>query len=227
MLSTKKFLLLISLFIIFAAKLQVALALKTTISKPDELYAPDTAFFDENGNKIFLDQFEGKTIILVFWATWCGTCVDSMFSLDVLQKDFRKLPLEIIAVSEDFHGVEIVKKYFAENDIRHLKIYHDYQNKLFSASTASVLPTALILDPDGKVKAILKGPVKWHDSAIRNLILLEIPGNPETPKNSYKIPPLISQKTINTNSKVNKETTKNEEQNDEQTDKQNNKQANN
>jgi thiol-disulfide isomerase/thioredoxin len=95
---------------------------KVNIQRPEPYYAPDVNFFDENGDKIFLDQFEGKTVLLVFWASWCGACVSEMPSLDVLQKDFRKLPLEIIALSEDYLGVEAVKKYFASQEIRHLKI---------------------------------------------------------------------------------------------------------
>ena len=36
-----------------------------------------------------------------------------------------------------------------------------------------------------KIKIIFKGNTKWHDESIRDILLSEIPGNPETPKNSY------------------------------------------
>ena len=49
-----------------------------------------------------------------------------------------------------------------------------------------------------KIKIIFKGNTKWHDESIRDILLSEIPGNPETPKNSYvtsslnkKIAPVI------------------------------------
>ena len=50
------------------------------------------------------------------------------------------------------------------------------------------VPTAYIIEPEGKVSVVLKGEVKWQDESIRKLILSHIPGNPETPKNSYKEP---------------------------------------
>ena len=47
------------------------------------------------------------------------------------------------------------------------------------------LPTAFLINPEGKIKVIFKGNTKWHDESIRNILLTEITGNPETPKNSY------------------------------------------
>ena len=161
---------------------------KTIITNIDAeaIFAPDTAFFNEKSEKVYLDQFEGKTILLVFWATWCGSCADELPSLDILQKDFKKLPFEVIAVSEDYNGLEVITKYFKDNEIRHLKIYHDYQNQLFKAMDVAGLPTAFLIDPDGKIKTIFKGVIKWQDNTMRELILNKIPGNPEMPKNSFK-----------------------------------------
>ena len=60
------------------------------------------------------------------------------------------------------------------------------------------MSTAFLIDPEGKIKVIFKGNTKWHDESVREMLLSEIPGNPETPKNSYvtsslnkKIAPVI------------------------------------
>jgi len=163
-----------------------SLASNATILKPEGLFAPDVNFFDSEGGKIYLDQFEGKTILLVFWATWCGTCITEMPSLDNLQKDFRKLPFEIVAVSEDFQGIDIAKKHFTENGIRHLKVFHDRQNQLFNAMSVAGLPTAFLINPEGKVKIIFKGLFKWHSEEIRDMVLAEIEGWSAKPKNTHK-----------------------------------------
>lgn len=156
------------------------------ITRPEAFFAPDTNFFNSDGEKVYLDQYEGKTILLVFWATWCGACISEMPSLDALQKDFKQLPFEVIAVSEDFSGTDVVKDHFLEQEIRHLAIYHDYQNQLFRAMSVVGLPTAFLIDSAGRVKVVFKGAVKWHDEEIRAVLLSEIEGNPSTPKNSYK-----------------------------------------
>jgi len=127
---SKRYLWLLGLVLIISLA-YIARAEKLIVTKHNDFLDTDVNFFDANGNKVYLDQYEGNTILLVFWATWCGSCVGELPSLDNLQKDFRKLPFKIIAVSEDYQGIEVVKKYFSENEIRHLEIFHDYQNNLF------------------------------------------------------------------------------------------------
>lgn len=183
--STKIFLWFIGL--IFTTNIYVvrSFAENSTITRPEPSFVPEVNFFDKEGNKIFLDQFEDKTILIVFWASWCGSCVEELPSLDGLQKDFKKLPFEIIAISEDFKGVEVAEAHFDKYGIRHLKLYHDYKNSLFKAMSVVGLPTAFLVDPEGRIKVIFKGNTKWHDDSIRDILLSEIPGNPEAPKNSY------------------------------------------
>ncbi len=182
---SKRYLWLMS-FVLIISLAHIGRAEKLIVTKHDEFLDTDTNFFDSEGNKVYLDQYEGNTILLVFWATWCGSCVSELPSLDNLQKDFRKLPFKIIAVSEDYQGIEVVKKYFSENEIRHLEVFHDYQNNLFRALSIVGLPTAYLINSEGKVKYIFNGIVKWHDDDVRQMILAHVDGNPPLPKNSFK-----------------------------------------
>ena len=182
---TKIFLWFISLVFALNVYSVSVLAENSTIIRPESSFVPDVNFFDKDGNKVFLDEFEGKTILVSFWASWCGSCVEELPSLDILQKDFRKLPFEVLAISEDFKGIAVAEDHFNKYGIRHLKLYHDYKNSLFKAFSVIGLPTAFLIDPEGKIKIIFKGNTKWHDESIRDILLSEIPGNPETPKNSY------------------------------------------
>ena len=168
-------------------------AIKSAIIEHNSYVDTETNIFDEHGNKIFLDQYEGSTVLLMFWATWCGTCVSELQDLDNLQKDFRKLPFRVIAVSEDYQGIGVVKEHFESNEIRYLEVFHDYQNQLFRALSVVGLPTAFLINTDGKVKKIFKGKMKWYDDKIRAMLLSEIEGNPEIPKNTYQAPSLNRQ----------------------------------
>lgn len=156
---------------------------------PDEII-----FFDQEQNQYSLDQFEGKTILLVFWATWCSACIQEIPNLDILQKDFRKLPFQIIPISEDYQGVEVVQKHFKSYQIRYLPIYHDYKQRLFNAFSIVGLPTSILIDPDGKQVVSFIGNTNWHDEKIREIILSYIPGNPAEPKNTYN-GPLLNMKS--------------------------------
>ncbi|WP_341747745.1 TlpA disulfide reductase family protein [Candidatus Tisiphia endosymbiont of Dascillus cervinus] len=161
--------------------------IKSGVKMLDLSSVPDTVvFFDDKGEKYSLDNFEGKTILLVFWATWCASCIKEMPDLDVLQKDFRKLPFAIIPVSQDYQGIEIIQKYYKDYDIRYLPIYHDFKNQLFKDFSIVGLPTAILINPDGKMLVSFVGTINWYDEEIRNIILSNIPGNHPEPKNSYR-----------------------------------------
>ena len=103
-----------------------------------------------------------------------------------MSKDFRKLPFKVIALSEDYRGIEVVQKHFEEREIRHLEIFHDYSNQLFRAMSVNGIPTAFLINSDGKIRKIFKGRIKWQDDQIRTILLGEVDGNPEVPKNTYK-----------------------------------------
>ncbi|ADE29923.1 TlpA disulfide reductase family protein [Rickettsia prowazekii] len=150
------------------------------LSVPDNIF-----FFDEEKNQYSLDQFEGKTILLVFWATWSATCIKEMPDFDMLQKDFRKLPFSVIPISEDYQDIKIVKEYFKRYHIRYLPIYHDYRNALFKALGIISLPTSILIDPNGKIVTSFVGTTNWYDEKVRDTILSVIPGNYPEPKNSY------------------------------------------
>jgi len=153
----------------------------------DQKHFSDEKFvFDESNQKFYFDTIENKSILLVFWATWCTYCVDEMPSLDILKKDFKNLPLEILAVSQDYKGIEAVQKFYQDNNIRQLKILHDYKFQLFSSLNLSSLPYAILIDPNKKIVLNFEGPVQWHNDDVRAKILSYIPGNPVMPYNSYK-----------------------------------------
>ncbi|KJW02714.1 ahpC/TSA family protein [Rickettsia endosymbiont of Ixodes pacificus] len=175
------FLLSITIFIPkIYAKHQDKLGFLRGSSVPDNII-----FFDEEKNQYSLDQFEGKTILLVFWATWSAPCVKEMPDLDMLQKDFRKLPFSVIPISEDYQDIKVVKEYFKSYQIRYLPIYHDYRNELFKALGVVSLPTSILIDPNGKIVTSFVGNTNWYDEKVRDTILSAIPGNYSEPKNSY------------------------------------------
>lgn len=175
------------LIITFLAITTNSMVSRALVKMLDSSNVPDGVFFfDEAQEKYSLDKFEGKTILLVFWATWCASCVKEMPDLDILQKDFRKLPFEIIPVSQDYQGVEVVQKYYKNYDISYLPLYHDFKNQLFKAFGVVGLPTAILINPDGKMLVSFVGSINWYDEEIRQVILSNIPGNHLEPKNSYQ-----------------------------------------
>lgn len=54
-----------------------------------------------SGEKLFLNQLEGKVLILNFWATWCPPCVQEMPMFDNLYRSMKNQDVEFVLASDD------------------------------------------------------------------------------------------------------------------------------
>ena len=63
--------------------------------------APDFALTDFNGKPLRLADYRGKLVLLNFWASWCGPCLEEMPRLSALQRNYGARGLQVIGVSMD------------------------------------------------------------------------------------------------------------------------------
>ena len=60
---------------------------------------PDFALIDIEENEVRLANFEGKVLIVDFWATWCGPCWQKMPTLVALQKQYEADVFSVIGIA--------------------------------------------------------------------------------------------------------------------------------
>ena len=127
-------------------------------------------FFNSKSEKLNFDMFEDKAIIVHFWATWCQHCFYELKKIDNLHKKYRKKPLQIITISEDFKKESAVEEYFQKHNIKNLEIYLDPKNILFKQLKMETIPSSIILDKEHKVISIINDNVDWDSKEILETI---------------------------------------------------------
>jgi peroxiredoxin len=110
---------------------------------------PDVTLPDVNGNMVSLSDFEGKVVILDFWATWCGPCIAEIPHFKELYSTYHDQGLEIVGVSVDANAEEVVPPFVEEHGITYTILLGNpgLQRKY----NLRGLPTTYIIDQKGRV----------------------------------------------------------------------------
>ena len=104
---------------------------------------------DLDGREISAASLRGKVVIVNFWATWCGPCRAEIPDLVALQQKYKDT-LQVIGISEDEAGVDVVKRFAAERRINYpVAMMTPEIEKLFPGISA--LPTSFIVDRESRI----------------------------------------------------------------------------
>ena len=102
--------------------------------------APEFVLSDING---------GKTVVLIFWASWCPDCRAEVPALKELQAKTDPDKVVFVSISSD-RTVEAWKKYVAENEMGGVQLYKD-KSKVSEDYHVKWIPSQYVIGPDGKV----------------------------------------------------------------------------
>jgi cytochrome c biogenesis protein CcmG, thiol:disulfide interchange protein DsbE len=117
--------------------------------------APDFTRTDFGGASIHLAEYRGKVVLLNFWASWCGPCLEEMPRFSAWQRAYAAAGLKIIGVSMD-DAAEPAVRLLARHPV-------DYPVVLGDATLGETyggvlgLPLTFLIDRDGHIVARYRG----------------------------------------------------------------------
>ena len=110
----------------------------------------DFTLKDMNGIDVALDSFEGKVILINFWATWCTPCKAEIPDLVAIQSKYKK-DLVILGISVD-DTAEQIKPYAAEYKVNYRMLVGNKRLDVQDAlGPLGVVPVSILVDRDGIV----------------------------------------------------------------------------
>jgi thiol-disulfide isomerase/thioredoxin len=152
------------------ARGEVASMTLASVSKP----LPALSFTTEDGAKVTLADFAGRTILLNLWATWCLPCRKEMPALDHLQGAQGSDAFRVVAINIDTAKLDRVNTFWTETNIANLTFYADSSAETFlalkQAGKALGLPTTILVGPDGCEIGTMAGPAQWDSKDALALI---------------------------------------------------------
>lgn len=133
------------------------------------LAAPAFRLPDMADRQVSLDDFDGKVVLLHFWATFCVPCLHEMPELESLWQDYREQGLVIVGVAADRGSVKVVREFTDKNDLT-FPVLHDPDGMVRNRYEVTALPMSYLIGRDGKIAGRALGTRDWSSPQGRRLI---------------------------------------------------------
>ena len=122
----------------------------------------DFILYDQYGKEHKLSDYEGKTVFLNFWATWCPPCRNEMPHIEEIYKEYglNKEDVIILGVASPKLGKETseegIKQFLTENKYTFPTVF-DATGEVFYQYGINSYPSTFIIDKEGYVTQYVPG----------------------------------------------------------------------
>ena len=160
----KSKLVLVLVFIIMSFS---AFAVKS--NKKEDVKMPNIVLYDQYGKKHNIEEYKGKVVVINFWATWCGYCVQEMPEFEKVYKEFGSNKKDVIILGvagpkskENQNNVDVEKdkviSFLKKKNIIYPSLM-DETGKSFDDYKVRALPMTYVINKDGYLEGFVSGAI--------------------------------------------------------------------
>jgi thiol-disulfide isomerase/thioredoxin len=117
--------------------------------------APDFELELLDGKKFRVSQAKGRVVVLDFWATWCGPCLQAMPQVEKVATEFRDQGVQLVAVNLQESPTDI--NAMLERHKLALTVALDRDGAVAQKYNANAIPQTVVIDRAGNVVRLFVG----------------------------------------------------------------------
>lgn len=111
---------------------------------------------DMRGQQHRLSGYQGKWVLVNYWATWCPPCLEEVPDLVMLYDQYKDQNLMVIGVAQEYKTSQEVAE-FADDMMMSYPIVLGNKSVNDQIGPSEILPTTYIYNPQGKMVKIKRG----------------------------------------------------------------------
>lgn len=119
---------------------------------------PALTLTDLDGRLHALSDYRGHRLLINFWASWCGPCLEEMPALDAAQQKFAKQGVIVLGIAMD--RADPVRTFLASHPVSYPILLGNLEapsTSLQLGDVAEILPFSVLVDADGRIIATHSG----------------------------------------------------------------------
>lgn len=117
--------------------------------------APDFELELLDGDKFRLNRERGSVVVLDFWASWCGPCLQTMPQVETVAREFAGAGVKLISVNQQ-EMPERIRDVLARLELKAV-VALDREGLIGERYGAITIPLTVIIDRDGNVVRVFSG----------------------------------------------------------------------
>jgi thiol-disulfide isomerase/thioredoxin len=121
-----------------------------------------------DGSRYKLADHKGRVVVLDFWATWCGPCLQYMPMVDGVVREFADRSVELVAVNME-EQPEAIKSMLDRHKMK-MTVALDRDGAAAGKYAVTAIPQTVVIDRDGKVARLFVGGGAKTADALRKAL---------------------------------------------------------
>jgi cytochrome c biogenesis protein CcmG, thiol:disulfide interchange protein DsbE len=132
--------------------------------------APQFTLANFDGSAFDLSAYEGKVVVLNFWASWCGPCISEMPMLNRIADEYAGEDVVIVGVNV-WDTREAADRFVNDLNITYPVIEDDTATSIAVEYGLTGVPETFVVNPDGEIVTFFRGEFT-NAQQIRDMIAL-------------------------------------------------------
>lgn len=142
----------------------------------DVIPAPDFAVTDYDGNVIKFSDFQGKPIIINFWASWCPPCKAELPSFNTVYEQLGDdVVFLMINATDEIRETKEKAKELTDEEGYTFPVYYDTEMEASNVYGVSSLPSTVFIDRDGNIVTAAVGQID-ESALLQGISMIYTPG---------------------------------------------------